>query len=71
MVDLGADANPFAQAVVVVAGHMGHQGVATGQAQGVEKLRTAKGLAHDLRFHRGVVVVHDVVGAQQHIALAP
>eukprot|EP01137_Pigoraptor_chileana_P022632 Opistho-2@7097 len=68
MVHLGADADPLAQRVVVVAGHMGQQGVAAGQAQGVQKLRTPERLAHDLRLHRRVVVVHDVVGAQQHIA---
>ena len=37
MVDLRADADPFAHRVVVVAGHMGHHGVAALQAQGVEK----------------------------------
>ena len=49
---------------------MGHHLVAAGQAQGVEEFRAAKGLANDLGFDRGVVVVNDVVGAQQHIALA-
>jgi penicillin G amidase len=68
MVDLGSDADPLADRVVVVRGHVGHDRLAAGQAQGVEELRAAKGLAHDLRLHRGVVVVHDVVGAQQHIA---
>ena len=37
MVHLGADADPLAQRVVVVAGHMGQQGVAVGQAQRVQK----------------------------------
>ena len=48
---------------------MGHELLARGQAQGVQKLGAAKGFAHNLRFHRGVVVVHDVVRPQQHIAL--
>jgi hypothetical protein len=71
MVHLGANADPFADLVVVVAGHMGHHRLAAGQAQRVEELRAAKRLAHDLRLHRCVVVVHDVVGAQQHVALPP
>ena len=70
MVHLRADAYPLAQCVVVVAGHVGQHGLAAGQAQGVEKLRAPKRLAHNLRLHGGVVVVNDVVGAQQHIALA-
>ncbi len=68
MVDLGADTNPLAQAVVMVAGHMGQHCFAGGQAQRIKKFRAAKGLAGDLRFHRRVVVMHDVVGAQQHVA---
>ena len=68
MVDLGADTNPLAQAVVMVAGHMGQHSFAGGQAQRIKKFRAAKGLAGDLRFHRRVVVMHDVVGAQQHVA---
>ena len=35
MVYLGADADPFAQLVVVVAGHMGHHRLAGLQPQGV------------------------------------
>jgi hypothetical protein len=66
----GADADPLAHRVVVVRGHVRHQRLAAGQAQGVEKLRAPEGLAHDLRLHRRVVVVHDVVGAQQHVAQA-
>ena len=49
---------------------MGHQRVAAGQAQRVQKLRAAKRLAQNLRLHGGVVVVHHVIGAQQHIAFA-
>jgi hypothetical protein len=70
MVHLGADADPLADRVVVVAGHMGQHGLAAVQAQRVQELRAAKRLAHDLRLHRCVVVVHDVVGAQQHVAHA-
>ena len=70
MVHLGADTDPFAEFVVVVAGHMGHQLLARGQAQGVQKLRAPKSLADDLSLHRGIVIVHDVVSPQQHIALA-
>ena len=66
----GADADPFADAVVVVAGHMGQHGLAAAQAQRVQKFRAAKRLAHDLGLDRCVVVMDDVVGAQQHVALA-
>ena len=70
MIDIRANANPLPQGMVVVARHMGQQRQAIGQAQGVEKLGAAKRLAHNLRLHRGQVVVHDVVGTQQHVALA-
>ena len=70
MVHLGADADPLPQFVVMVAGHMGQHRLPSGKAQGVEKLRAAKRLADDFGFHRRIVIVHDVVGAQQNIALA-
>ena len=38
MVDLGADADAFANFVVVVAGHMGHDGLTTVKSKGVQKL---------------------------------
>ena len=69
MVNLGAYAYPLANAVVVVAGHMGHEQVAAGQAQGVQKFRAPEGFAHDFGFDGRVIVVHDVVGPQQHITL--
>ena len=39
MVHLGADADPLAQFVVVVAGHVGHELLAVFEAQRVQKLR--------------------------------
>ena len=38
MVHLGANADPLAQLMVVVAGHMGHQQLAADQTQGIQKL---------------------------------
>ena len=52
MIHRRADADPLADAVVVVAGHVGQQRLAAGKAQRVQKLRTAKRLPHDLRLHR-------------------
>ena len=69
VVDQRPDADPLADLMVVVAGHMRQHVLAAGQTQGVEELRTAKGLALDAGPHRRIVVVHDVVGAQQHVAL--
>src|SRR5260221_9879965 len=57
--------------MVVVAGHMGHHAVAAGQLQRVEELRAAKRLAQDACLHGRGIVVHHIVGAQQHIAFAP
>ena len=70
VVHLGADADPLADLVVVVRGHVRQHLLAAGQAQRVEELRAAEGLALDARLHRRRVVVDDVVGAQQHVALA-
>ena len=68
MVYFRAYAYPFAERVVVVAGDVGQDGFAGFQAQGVEELGTAEGFADDLGFDGGVVVVDDVVGAQQQVA---
>ncbi len=68
MVDQRPDADPFADMVVMVARHMGQHLFAGGQAQRVQELGAAKGLAFDAGLHRRVIVVHDVVGAQQHVA---
>ena len=69
MVNLGPDANPLAQLVVVVAGHMGHQQLAVFKAQGVQKLAAAERFADDLGFDWRIVVMHDVISAQQHVTL--
>ena len=50
-------------------GTCGQHLLAAGQPQRVEELRAAERLALDARLHRRVVVVDDVVGAQQHVAL--
>ena len=65
MVYLGTDTDPFAQGVVMVAGHMGLQRLAVFKAQRVQEFRPPECLAQYLGLHRGGVVVHDVVGAQQ------
>ena len=58
MVDLGANADPFADLVVVVRRHVRQQQLAAGQAQRVQEFRAAEGLAFDARLHRAQVVVH-------------
>ena len=56
----------LADLMVVVRRHMGHHLFAAFQAQGEQEFRPAEGLALDQRAHGRGVVVHDVVGAQQH-----
>jgi hypothetical protein len=70
VVHLGSNADPLADLVVVVAGHVGDHRLAGLELQRVEELRAAERLANDLRLHWRIVVVHDVVGAQQHVALS-
>ena len=50
MVHLGADADPFADGVVVVAGHMGQQGLAVVQAQIVRKSFRGSEFLYTLRL---------------------
>ena len=67
MVDIEADADSFANGVVVMGRHQG-QHLRTGrEAQCVEKLRTAKGLGDDFGFHFAVVSMDYIVRAQQNI----
>ena len=70
MVDVEADADLFADGVVVVAGHQREHARAAGQLQGVEELGAAEGLRHDFGLGGGGVVVHHVVGPQQHVEAA-
>ncbi len=68
MVDFCAYAYPLAKMMVMVAGHMGHQGLAAVEQQRVQKLRATKRFANDLGFDQRGIVVDDVVSAQEHIA---
>ena len=47
---------------------MRHQRLAAGEFEGVQKLGTAKRLAHNARLYWRIVIVHDVVCPQQHVA---
>ena len=53
--------------MVMVAGHMSHQGLAAVEQQRVQKLRATKSFANDLGFDQRGIVVDDVVSAQEHI----
>ena len=70
MVDFGPNAHPLADGMIVVARHVRQHRLAAGQLQRVEKFRSAKRLANNLCLYRPGVVVHDVVGAQQHVTFA-
>jgi hypothetical protein len=68
VVHLWADANPLANTVVMVARHMGHDGLAALQFQGVKKFIAPKSLAQNSRLYFGCIVMHYVVGPQQNVA---
>ena len=71
MVGIEADSDPFAQCMVVMAGHERQQLRPAGQAQRVQELRTPKRLADDLGLQRAGIVMDYVVRAQQdrHVAI--
>ncbi len=70
MIHLGANADPFAYLMIMVAGHMSHDDFSAGQAQRVEELGTTECLANDRGFDWGTIIVDDVVCAKQDIAMA-
>ena len=63
---INTQANPdlAADGMVVVTGHQGQHVRAAGQAQRVEKFRTAKCFRNDFRLAWAVIVMDDVVGPQ-------
>ena len=70
MIDVEADADALADRVVVVARHQREHLAPALEAQRVEDLGAAERLVHDFGLGRRVVVVHHVVGSQQHLEVA-
>lgn len=70
VVDVEPDADFFPDGMVVVRGDQRQYFGAARQPQRVEKLGAAKGAMDDLCSQRTVVVVDDIVRAQQHLHLA-
>ena len=70
VVHRGTNADPLSCLVIMVTEHMGQQKFAGWQLECVQKLIATKRVTDNFRLDVCVIVMHDVVGAQQHIDCA-
>ena len=50
----------------MVAGYQGKYFLPAGEPQGVKNIGATEGFVHDLGLHRAGIVMHDIIGPQQH-----
>ena len=70
MVSLKPNPNGFVQGVVVVTWHKGQNVFPVIELKRIEEIGAAEGLSYNFGFESGVVIVHDIVGPQQHPNIA-